>query len=42
MVLKSILLEFGKYSVASVRDMAGARPASGLRTVPSRATPAEE
>ncbi|WP_457584245.1 YdcF family protein [Ensifer canadensis] len=42
MVLKSILLEFGKYTVASVRDMAGARPASGLRTVPSRATPAEE
>ncbi|HEV7317729.1 MAG TPA: YdcF family protein [Ensifer sp.] len=42
MVLKAILLEFGKYSVASLRDLAGARPTSGLRTDPSRATPAEE
>jgi len=42
MVLKSILLEFGKYTIASVRDLAGARPTSGLRTDSSRATPAEE
>ncbi|MFP5077344.1 YdcF family protein [Rhizobium sp. YIM 134829] len=33
MVLKSILLEFAKFSVATVRDALGAHSATGLRTV---------
>jgi uncharacterized SAM-binding protein YcdF (DUF218 family) len=42
LVLKAILLEFGKYSIASIRDMVGARSTNGLRTEPSRVAPAEE
>ncbi len=33
MVLKAILLEFAKFSVATARDALGAHSASGLRTV---------
>ncbi|WP_026620205.1 YdcF family protein [Ensifer sp. WSM1721] len=42
LVLKAILLEYGKYSIASIREMVGARSTNGLRTEPSRVTPAEE
>ncbi len=42
LVLKAILLEYGKYSIASIREMVGGRSANGLRTEPSRVTPAEE
>lgn len=41
-VLKAILLEYGKYSVASLRDAVGARSTNGLRAEPSRVTPAEK
>ncbi|WP_331374980.1 YdcF family protein [Sinorhizobium chiapasense] len=43
LVLKAILLEYGKYSVASLLDTMGARPTNGLRAaISSRVTPAEE
>ncbi len=42
LVLKAILLEYGKYSVASLRDVMGARWTNGLRTGPSHVAPAGE
>jgi uncharacterized SAM-binding protein YcdF (DUF218 family) len=42
LVLKAILLEYGKYSVASLRDVMGARWTNGLRSGPSHIAPAGE
>ncbi|ASP72550.1 YdcF family protein [Sinorhizobium meliloti] len=42
LVLKAILLEYGKYSVATLRDVMGARWTNGLRSVPSHIAPAGE
>lgn len=39
MVLKTILSEYVKLTIASVRDALGAHPASGLRTAKTDATP---
>ncbi|HXV29450.1 MAG TPA: YdcF family protein [Sinorhizobium sp.] len=40
--MKAILLEYAKYSVASVRDFVGSRSANGLITVSSRVPPTAE
>ncbi len=42
LVLKAILLEYGKYSVATLRDVMGARWTNGLRSGPSHIAPAGE
>lgn len=42
LVLKAILLEYGKYSVATPRDVMGARWTNGLRSGPSHIAPAGE
>ncbi|MDW9377696.1 YdcF family protein [Sinorhizobium meliloti] len=42
LVLKAILLEYGKYSVATLRDEMGARWTNGLRSGPSHIAPAGE
>ncbi|RVI81779.1 YdcF family protein [Sinorhizobium meliloti] len=42
LVLKAILLEYGKYSVATLRDVMGARWTTGLRSGPSHIAPAGE
>ncbi len=39
--LKAILLEYAKYSIASLRDLAGSPSENGLRTASSHGAPAE-
>ncbi|WEX79234.1 YdcF family protein [Sinorhizobium numidicum] len=42
LVLKAILLEYAKYSVASLRDMMGGHSTNGLRTDSARVAPVEK